>query len=339
MSALCGTCLGVRDQASQLSRALVVTDAAALAVLAASLAPDETATRHAGPCPGRGMRTASVLAPHTHAVRAGVAATLLSASIKMADYVRDGDAPGGRAGGVLAAAAHRRTLPRAERAAARAGVDAALVHAAVAASSATERRASAVLCDWTEPAAVATAELFRAAAPGFATDMVAIGREVGAATLLADAAGDLDDDRERGRPNPILAGACSRDDAVTAMNASAGLVARRVRALTGDGLATALWGPAWTTGLRRSAGLAPRCRTTLSYTPEWGPGPEPPASGRAGDAHDAGAPADDLGERARRRLAWCNDTCLCCDCPCDCCVGSGWCGCDGGCCDCGCDCC
>lgn len=270
---------------------------------------------------------------HSRCGKSALAATLLAGSVKLDDLVLDGDVPAGRIGRRCVGTAGQRTRPRAKTAAGVAGVDASLIFDAVSASTSAEQRSSRVLADWLEPPARATAELFRAASPAVGTELATIGARVGTATLLADAVGDLDRDRERGRPNPILAGACSKDEAIDRVDQDARLVARRVRELTGEGLAAALWGPAWMAGLHRSAGRSMTCKASASYTPEWGPEPR----------HDVGAghsrpTSGGLWDRTKRRVGnlcdrfHCCECCDCCDCCCDCCCTCDSCEC------CGCDC-
>lgn len=339
MAALCGTCLGVRDVAGQAARALVVTDAVALAVLAAEVAGAPVATRAAGRCPARRFETATVLAADAVPVKVAVAATLLAGTAKLADVAVDRDAPGGRLTSAVAGRWSKRLGPVAAAAAATANVDHAVVRTALVAAADAERRSSPVLDDWTEPTATATGALFRAAAVGREDELAAIGAEVGRATLLADAVGDVDRDRRAGIPNPILAGACTADEAVDRVAAAADTVALRVHHLTGDGLAAALWGPAWRTGLRRATGRRRlgACGCRAQHDPA-SPAPEAPPGGSTWDPVDGGS------KKSRRRKrggsptgaadsTWCTacdccgDVACCCACDslCDCCD----------CCDCG----
>jgi hypothetical protein len=352
VAALCGVCVAVGEAAGHLPRALLVTDAAALAALTAETAPHPVGVTRAGPCPLRGMRSATVLAPDDRATRVGVAAALLSAWVRLEDAVRDGDAPAGRAGRTAARAAARRLRPRALAAAAAADVDLPALHDALRRSAEVETGRPSSLDAWCAPAEDATAAVVAGLRSDVLTD---VARGIGRATLLADAVGDVEADRRAGRPNPLLAGAADRASAIAEIRRTAHRVAADVAAACGAGsLSAVLWGPCWSAGLRRAQGhggvhggrhahrqhAASTGRTRRPPRPSGG-GPLSAVAVVAAAAalSDPVLPpgftwsgvADDE-QRRQQAQAGCGD-CGSCDCACCC---DGLCCCDGGCCDGGC---
>lgn len=368
--ALCGVCLAVRDRGGQAARALVSTDAVAGAVLVAELSaardssvgPDVRpragepatregaralplleATRTAGPCPARGMRRATVWDGPAAADGAGV--SLLTAAIRLRDDAEDGDLPLSRATSRPA----RAWADRLERAATPtlrdAGIDVARVRAAAAASRRVEQRRSVALADWVSPVASSYAAVFDVVGVGD------LGACIGRATLLADAVGDLHDDRLTGRPNPVLSGACTVAEAAAVVDEDVSRVGREVRQLLPGSLAALLWGTAWRRGIDTLVGRVvtrPRhghvCATA-------DPDPEPtwpsatPSTDELTDGPLSQPATTPIGpaDGAPRRDGWCRrcvdrcDVCSscgdCCSCCGDCCSGD-CCSCD--CCDCGC---
>ncbi len=326
MAALCGTCLAVRDGSGQLSRALVTTDAVAAAVLAHEVGGVAAGRRTAGPCPARGMLPASVWTGTAAAV--GAAVSLLAAGIALDDKVADGDLPGGR---LLRRPAGRwaaRIVGDGVALAEPAGIDAAAVVAAQARSRAVEAARPADLATWCAPVEDAFAAAF---AP---IGLDGVGAAVGRVTLLADAVADRSDDERRGAANPIVAGACTVDEAVAAVDRDLRFVASTVAAARPGSLSAALWGPAWRSGVERSMGthtcatrcehrgggvlagaaalgvvgvaMAPASQFGPGASAGWGGGPFPP-------------PPPPAGPRRKRKRDWCEDGCECCCCACCCC--------------------
>jgi hypothetical protein len=210
MAHLCGTCLTLRDGHGQLARTATNVDALLISVLtAAQTAPGAAAAdeRWAGPCPARGMRTATVVSGD--GARLAAHAALLLAAGHLTDHVDDGQ-------GVLrhrpAAALTRRVADRwsaRARATAPAGFDPSALIAVPARQYAVEHSAGAVTLDEaTAPTADAVAATFAhtallAGRPDNAAPLATAGAAFGRLAHLLDALDDLDDDRRAGRWNPI----------------------------------------------------------------------------------------------------------------------------------------
>ncbi|MGK5450384.1 DUF5685 family protein [Streptomyces radiopugnans] len=213
---LCGLCLALRGDHGQFAR--VVTNYDGLVVSA--LTEAQTARpaggsgalrRTAGPCPLRGMRTASVA--RGEGARLAAAVSLVLASAKVRDHVADGD--GAMARRPVAAAA-RRVAAGWDRAGARTGAelgfDTAVLTEAVERQPLVEAATGpgGSLVAVTEPTETATAAAFAhtarlAGRPGNAEPLAEAGRLFGRLAHLLDAVEDLAADEEAGAWNPITA--------------------------------------------------------------------------------------------------------------------------------------
>ncbi|MZD04626.1 hypothetical protein GTW43_05945 [Streptomyces sp. SID5785] len=214
MAHLCGLCLALRGDHGQFAR--VVTNYDGLLVSVLTEAQTESAAtgggrRQAGPCPLRGMRTASVA--QGEGARLAAAVSLVLASAKVRDHVDDRD-------GVFArrpvAAAARKVAASWGRAGARTGSDIGFDTAVLV--DAVERQAgleslagpgSSVLTV-TEPTETATAAAFAhtavlAGRPHNAEPLAEAGRLFGRLAHLLDAVEDRDADAAAGAWNPLTA--------------------------------------------------------------------------------------------------------------------------------------
>ena len=87
---LCGLCLALRDDHGQLARTATNYDGLIVSVLVEAQSDNPAGGRRtAGPCPLRGMRTASVA--RGEGARLAAAVSLALASAKVRDHVEDGD--------------------------------------------------------------------------------------------------------------------------------------------------------------------------------------------------------------------------------------------------------
>ncbi|MFD0365504.1 DUF5685 family protein [Nocardia sp. GCM10030253] len=220
---MCGLCLGLRDGHGQLARAATNTDAIVLSVLTEAQLSAPMERTEAGPCALRGMRRATVAAANSPGVLLASTASLLLGSAKIRDHVDDGD------GSVLTRRPMARVSSRwADRARSQANLIGLNVEPLVAAidsqtelerlagaySSPRQVEASAVegltLDELTAPTQICAAELFAHTAvladrPENITALREAGRHFGRIAHLADAVEDFDDDRTRGRFNPLAA--------------------------------------------------------------------------------------------------------------------------------------
>ncbi|MER6982957.1 DUF5685 family protein, partial [Streptomyces carpinensis] len=93
MAHLCGLCLALRGDHGQLARVVTNYDGLLISVLTEAQAAKDGKggawRRTAGPCPLRGMRTASVA--QGEGARLAAAVSLVLASAKVRDHVADGD--------------------------------------------------------------------------------------------------------------------------------------------------------------------------------------------------------------------------------------------------------
>ncbi len=209
---LCGLCLALRTGHGQFARVVTSYDGLVVSVLteAQSAAP-QNRRRTAGPCPLRGMRTASVA--HGEGARLAASVSLVLASAKTRDHVADGD-------GLLArrpvAAAARRIAASWERAGTRTGAslgfDTALLVDAVERQPLLEAAAGpgGELLAVTEPAETATAAAFAhtarlAGRSRNAAPLAEAGRLFGRLAHLLDAVQDLTADEAAGAWNPVTA--------------------------------------------------------------------------------------------------------------------------------------
>ncbi|WP_165956345.1 DUF5685 family protein [Streptomyces hainanensis] len=214
MGHLCGLCLALRRVHGQAARTATNYDGLLISVLyeAQSAGGDARAGwRRAGPCPLRGMRTASVA--DGAGAQLAAAVSLVLASAKIRDHVADGD--GALAHRPLAAAA-RRMASGWDRAGTRGGAgvgfDTAVLLEAVDRQQDVEALAGpgTPLLAVTEPTETATGAAFAhtavlAGRPANATALAEAGRLFGRVAHLLDAVEDLDADRTAGAWNPITA--------------------------------------------------------------------------------------------------------------------------------------
>ncbi|MFI7501977.1 DUF5685 family protein [Streptomyces sp. NPDC049687] len=220
MAHLCGLCLALRGDHGQFAR--VVTNYDGLLVSVLTEAQAETATgwrRTAGPCPLRGMRTASVA--QGEGARLAAAVSLVLASAKVRDHVADGD--GLLARRPVAAAARRvaRSWGRAgERGGAAVGFDTAVLVDAVDRQVGIEALAGpgTSLLTVTEPTETATAAALAhtavlAGRPGNAAPLAEAGRLFGRLAHLLDAVEDQAADAASGAWNPLTATGTPRTEA------------------------------------------------------------------------------------------------------------------------------
>ncbi len=220
MAHLCGLCLALRKDHGQFSRIVTNYDGLLISVLTEAQAERSTDWRRtAGPCPLRGMRTASVA--QGEGARLAAAVSLVLASAKVRDHMADGD-------GVLSrkpvAAAARRVARGWDRAGARAGsavgFDTAVLVDAVDRQVEIEALAGpgTSLLTVTEPTETATAAAFAhtawlAGRPGNAEPLAEAGRLFGRLAHLLDAVEDQAADAEAGAWNPLTATGTSLTEA------------------------------------------------------------------------------------------------------------------------------
>ncbi|WP_373307291.1 DUF5685 family protein [Streptomyces violaceus] len=381
MAHLCGLCLALRGDHGQLARIVTNYDGLLVSVLTEAQTGLETGAssgvgrRTAGPCPLRGMRTASVA--HGEGARLAAAVSLVLASAKVRDHVADGD-------GLLARApvarAARRVAAGWDRAGARTGsavgFDTAVLVDAVDRQGGIEALAGpgTPLLTVTEPTETATAAAFAhtavlAGRPYNAGPLAEAGRLFGRLAHLLDAVEDRHADAASGAWNPITATGTSltearrlADDAVRGVR-----LALREAEFTDGRLVHRLLVHELRTSVDRAFGTT-ACAHTAG--PEAAGPHAPPGTGAPGGP---GAPLPPEPPRGNRRgllagcAVWLGLACTCqmccgtyqdpwtgerkegacgnCDCSgcgdccscCDCCGNCcDNCGCDG--CDCGCNC-
>lgn len=206
MAHLCGMCLALRDEHGQLARVVTNYDAVVVSALVEAQAGTDGRRRRAGPCPLRGLRTASVAAGGGAQLAASV--SLLLASAKLRDHLDDGDIDG-----ALRVRATRTVAARWAAAGTETGsaiaLDTGVLLAAVAQQAALERAPGSIL-DVTGPAETATALAFRhtavvAGRPENGDALAEAGRLFGRLAHLLDAVEDRHADSVSGTWNPILA--------------------------------------------------------------------------------------------------------------------------------------
>ncbi|WP_174248299.1 DUF5685 family protein [Streptomyces hoynatensis] len=350
---LCGLCLALRGTHGQAARLATNYDGLLISVLFDAQAPRESAgrrQRRAGPCPLRGMRTASVA--EGEGARLAAAVSLVLASAKIRDHVLDGD-------GLLArpamAAAARRVAAGWDRAGARGaagvGFDTAVLVEAVERQQSLEAAAGlgSPLLAVTEPTETATAAAFAhtahlAGRPGNAAPLAEAGRLFGRVAHLLDAVEDREADLAAGAWNPITATGTPPDevrrlcdDAVTGVR----LALQEVE-FTDRRLAHTLLVHELGRSVDRTFGT-PGC----AHVPPGGAPPRPPMTPRqrgllAGCAVWSAMFCtcqvccredypDPWSGKQRHGCCHYSDCCDGCDCCSNCCDGCN-------CCDCGCDC-
>ncbi|MEV0692090.1 DUF5685 family protein [Streptomyces sp. NPDC050388] len=366
---LCGLCLALRGDHGQLARVVTNYDGLLVSVLTeAQAARADAGRRTAGPCPLRGMRTASVA--HGEGARLAAAVSLVLASAKVRDHVADGD-------GLLArrpvARAARRVAESWDRAGARTGsdvgFDTAVLVDAVDRQTGIESLAGpgTPILTVTEPTETATAAAFAhtavlAGRPHNAGPLAEAGRLFGRLAHLLDAVEDREADAAAGAWNPLAATGTPltearrlADDAVHGIR----LALREVE--FGDGaLAHRLLVHELPNSVHRAFDTVSCAHGSGPYAPPGTPGvpggpggpmpPEPPRRDRrgllAGCAVWLGLACtcqmccgtyEDPWSREHKDAVCSRCDCGgCCDC-CNCCECCSCCGEDGGC-DCGCDC-
>lgn len=212
MAHLCGLCLALRGDHGQFARVVTNYDGLLISVLTEAQAERATGWRRtAGPCPLRGMRTASVA--QGEGARLAAAVSLVLASAKVRDHVADGDGLLARKPVALAA---RRVAASWGRAGARTGTavgfDTAVLVDAVDRQIGIEALAGpgTPLLTVTEPTETATAAAFAytavlAGRPGNAAPLAEAGRLFGRLAHLLDAVEDRETDAASGAWNPLSA--------------------------------------------------------------------------------------------------------------------------------------
>lgn len=294
MAHLCGLCLALRTDHGQFARIVTNYDGLLVSVLTEAQAERATAGRRtAGPCPLRGMRTASVA--HGEGARLAAAVSLVLASAKVRDHVADGD-------GLLArkpvARAARRIATNWARAGARTGsdigFDTAVLVDAVDRQTGVEALAGpgTPLLAVTEPTETATAAAFAhtavlAGRPGNAEPLAEAGRLFGRLAHLLDAVEDRAADAAAGAWNPLTAtGTPLAEARRLADDALHGIrLALREADFVDGGLAHLLLVHELRRSVDRAFGAVPVC---ASHRHGGVPGPGNPYAGGAGDPY-AGA--------------------------------------------------
>ncbi|MCW7942974.1 hypothetical protein AAW14_13185 [Streptomyces hygroscopicus] len=212
MAHLCGLCLALRRDHGQFARVVTNYDGLLISVLTEAQAERTNGWRRtAGPCPLRGMRTASVA--QGEGARLAAAVSLVLASAKVRDHMADGD-------GLLArkpvAPAARRVAASWARAGARTGSDVGFDTAVLV--DAVDRQAGiealagpgTPILTVTEPTETATAAAFAhtavlAGRPGNAEPLAEAGRLFGRLAHLLDAVEDREADTASKAWNPLTA--------------------------------------------------------------------------------------------------------------------------------------
>ncbi|MFF9212301.1 MULTISPECIES: DUF5685 family protein [unclassified Streptomyces] len=372
MAHLCGLCLALRKDHGQFARIVTNYDGLLLSVLTeAQAGPAPAGRRTAGPCPLRGMRTASVA--QGEGARLAAAVSLVLASAKVRDHVTDGDGLLARRPVALAARRVAAGWGRAgERGGCAVGFDTAVLVDAVDRQAGLEALAGpgTPILAVTEPTETATAAAFAhtavlAGRPGNAVPLAEAGRLFGRLAHLLDAVEDQGADAAAGTWNPLTATGTPltearrlADDAVRGVR-----LALKDVEFTDGRLAHRLLVHELAASVDRafgSAACAHGPRAAGPYAPPGGPGgpgaplpPEPPRRDRrgllAGCAVWMGLACtcqmccgtfEDPWTRQRREglcaqcdCGDCSGCGDCCEC-CSCCGDGCDCGCDG--CDCGC---
>ncbi|WP_405926130.1 DUF5685 family protein [Streptomyces sp. NBC_00035] len=376
MAHLCGLCLALRGDHGQFARVVTNYDGLLVSVLTEAQAERVTGWRRtAGPCPLRGMRTASVA--QGEGARLAAAVSLVLASAKVRDHVADGDGLLARKPVALAARRVARSWGRAgARTGSDIGFDTAVLVDAVDRQIGVEALAGlgTPLLTVTEPTETATAAAFAhtavlAGRPGNALPLAEAGRLFGRLAHLLDAVEDRETDAASGAWNPLTATGTSlvearrlADDALHGIR----LALREVEFSDGR-LAHMLLAHELRNSVDRAFGTS-SCSHQSHQADVYGPptGPYAPPGGPGGPPLPPEPPHRDRRGLIVGCLVWAGLACTCqmccgeyedpwsrerkeglcsqCDCDCDCsgcgdcCECGDCCGncCDG--CDCGCDC-
>lgn len=295
MAHLCGLCLALRGDHGQFARIVTNYDGLLVSVLTEAQAERTTDWRRtAGPCPLRGMRTASVA--QGEGARLAAAVSLVLASAKVRDHVADGD-------GVLArkpvARAARRIATNWGRAGARTGsdigFDTAVLVDAVDRQIGIEALAGpgTPLLTVTEPTETATAAAFAhtailAGRPGNAEPLAEAGRLFGRLAHLLDAVEDRAADAAAGAWNPLTAtGTPLAEARRLADDALHGIrLALREADFVDGGLAHLLLVHELRRSVDRAFGAVPVCS---AHQRGGAPVPGNPYAGEGGNPHAGGA--------------------------------------------------
>lgn len=221
MAHLCGLCLALRDDHGQLARTATNYDGLIISVLVESQAAREDSSwrRTAGPCPLRGMRSASVA--KGEGARLAAAVSLALASVKIRDHVEDRDGVFARRPVAAGARAVTRRWDRKSAGSASVvGFDTAVLLDAASRQGGLERslRPGGSVLLVTEPTETATAAAFAhtaviAGRPGNAAPLAEAGRLFGRLAHLLDAAEDQAEDAASGAWNPLTATGTDRAEA------------------------------------------------------------------------------------------------------------------------------
>ncbi|WP_103542550.1 DUF5685 family protein [Streptomyces sp. SM1] len=374
MAHLCGLCLALRGDHGQLARIVTNYDGLLISVLTeAQSGSPEGGRRTAGPCPLRGMRTASVA--HGEGARLAAAVSLVLASAKMRDHVTDGDGLLARRPVALAA---RRVAAGWDRAGARTGsdvgFDTAVLLDAVDRQAGIETLAGpgTPILTVTEPTETATAAAFAhtavlAGRPHNAVPLAEAGRLFGRLAHLLDAVEDREADAASGAWNPLAATGTPLEEARRLADDAVHGIRLALREVdwgsgvpgghgTGEVLAHRLLVHELPNSVHRAFGTVSCAHGSGAYAPPGAPGgpggppPGPPRRDRRGLVTGC---AVWLGLACTCQMCcgtyedpWTREPrqgpCAHCDCSgcgdcCECCNCCSCCGEDGGC-DCGCDC-
>ncbi|MET8542994.1 DUF5685 family protein [Kitasatospora sp. NPDC004799] len=221
MAHLCGLCLALRDDHGQLARTATNYDGLIISVLVeAQVAREDSPWRRtAGPCPLRGMRTASVA--KGEGARLAAAVSLALASVKIRDHVEDRDGVFARRPVAAGArAVTRRWDRKSAGSASTVGFDTAVLLDAASRQGELERslRPGGSVLLVTEPTETATSAAFAHTAvisgrPGNAAPLAEAGRLFGRLAHLLDAAEDQAADAASGAWNPLTATGTDRAEA------------------------------------------------------------------------------------------------------------------------------
>ncbi|MGW2120387.1 DUF5685 family protein [Streptomyces sp. NPDC001758] len=377
MAHLCGLCLALRGDHGQLARIVTNYDGLLISVLTeAQSGSPEGGRRTAGPCPLRGMRTASVA--HGEGARLAAAVSLVLASAKMRDHVTDGDGLLARRPVALAA---RRVAAGWDRAGARTGsdvgFDTAVLLDAVDRQAGIETLAGpgTPILTVTEPTETATAAAFAhtavlAGRPHNAVPLAEAGRLFGRLAHLLDAVEDREADAASGAWNPLAATGTPLEEARRLADDAVHGIRLALREVdwgsgvpgghgTGEVLAHRLLVHELPNSVHRAFGTVSCAHGSGAYAPPGAPGgpggppPGPPRRDRRGLVTGCAVwlglactcqmccgTYEDPWTREPRQGPCAHCDCSgcgdCCEC-CNCCSCCSCCGEDGGC-DCGCDC-
>ncbi|GAA2600627.1 hypothetical protein GCM10009863_12430 [Streptomyces axinellae] len=212
MAHLCGLCLTLRGDHGQFARIATNYDGLLVSVLTdAQTGRADAGRRTAGPCPLRGMRTASVA--RGEGARLAASVSLVLASAKVRDHIADGNGMLRRRPLALAARKVARGWDRAgARSGGTLGFDTAVLVEAVDRQTGIELLAGpgTPLTAVTEPTETATSAAFAhtaklAGRPGNAAPLAEAGRLFGRLAHLLDAVEDRAADAAEGAWNPLTA--------------------------------------------------------------------------------------------------------------------------------------